>query len=179
MNMRLKYPVMVSAMTRPEKIEIMGEGDQLKVKESGQYLEMIPIRVSNGRQCHYHTNVAAYWTLKPTKKSDWRMILTPGACTSMGSKISLLMVEISMEITREEVVEVLNKEEVVEWIQLCENAILRRESNSTRRFLRDLTRTAENTIAEVYGPSSLNIDNNPMKVNVARELQGVPEKMWQ
>ena len=58
----------------------------------------------------------------------------------------------------------------MKWLQVCNDAILRRKENTPRRLFNDIARVMENSLAEFLGPSSLNLESNPNLLNVAREI---------
>ena len=170
MMIRTKIPVMISPRSEPESVQIIGDGDLLKLTDQDQFLDMIQIKRPNGRQCQLHTTVAAYWTQESSAKEEAMMKLIPGECNSMGSRITFLMVEIGSKIEKKEALEVLNLKDVVNWILVCEDRLLQAETNTARRLFKSLSSLAENAIAEFYGPTSLDMNTSPMKVLVAREL---------
>ena len=170
MMIRSETPVMISPKSEPEKIQVIGGGDLLKLENQDQFLDMITIKTPNGRQCQQFTTIAAYWSPGDNTKKEAKMTLTPGECDTMGTKITFLMVEIDEEVTKKKAEEVLNLKDVVIWILVCEDRIIRTESNTARRLFKSLSNLAENALAEFYGPTSLDMDLNPMKVLAAREL---------
>ena len=167
---RSKIPVMISPKIEPDRVLVIGEGDLLKLEDQDQFLDMIPIKIPNGRQRQHHVTVAAYWTQSTSAKKEAMMTLIPGECAVKETRITFLMVEIENEIERKEALEILNLKDVINWILVCEDRLLRAETNTARRLFRSLSDLAENALAEFYGPTSLDMDTSPMKVLAAREL---------
>ena len=171
MTIRTKIPMTISGATAPRKVIVIGEGEGLRDSESGRVLEMIPVRTGGGRQALHHITVGIFRTPTTIKKGkpDKRVVLSAGNLMTNGTEVTFLVLECSDNVDNTELVATLETEENLRWLQVCNDAVLRRKENNARRLFLDAARVMENGLAEFWGPSSLNLETNPNLLNVARE----------
>ena len=138
---------------------MIGEGDGLRDSESGRVLEFRTVRTEGGRQALHHVTVGVFRTPSTLKKGkmEKKLILSAGNLMTNGSEVTFLMMECSDNVDNVELMTTIEVEENLKWLQVCNDALLRRKENTPRRLFNDITRVMENSLAEFLGPSSLNL----------------------
>ena len=91
------------------------------------------------------------------------MIVYPAEISTGTTRIKVVLLEVVKAVKGENVLITVNSEEV----KKCDNTLLEAD-NLTRKLFKDLSRSTENLISEVLGPTSLNRERHPCTLNLAK-----------
>ena len=125
---------------------------------------------NGGRQCTMNLTVLVEWSQGGTAKRPRcvdKVVVYPAEICTGTTKIKVLLLEVVKDVKREDVLHTVNSEEVKKWLSMCDNALLETD-NWTRKLFKDLSRSTENLISEVLGPTSLNRERHPCTLNLAK-----------
>ena len=136
-----KPQIIISTTTSVIELEIQENkygGKEVKVKDKDEKLDMIV--VSTKRK---EVTIGVKWdTCETEKPKGGRIVIRSGEIlTGGGGKVSNLIAEVSSNVSKREAVTALNKEEMEEWIELCDQTVLNVETNNARYMMNLVARS--------------------------------------